>query len=189
MLSPHWLFGAPAALGMLTALAVLTAAGLNWVLRPDEEVRLGNYWMIFGGALLTVSHIALILSLAGQLYGLKQGYRRPGPLTGALAPWLTLETMLVSGLLALFAGGAVLTAVLVHWSANHGVRIDNVFPPVIGTALVAVGAQTILGGFLLAIVGGNAADFLAQDTVATEEPDHRARAAAEPSPVLRRIVP
>jgi glycosyltransferase involved in cell wall biosynthesis len=189
MLSPHWLFGAPAAFGFLIALAVLTAAGFNWALRPDQEVPLGNYWMIFGGALLTVSHIALILSLAGQLYGVKQRYRRPGPLAVALAPWLTLETMLVSGLLAIVAGAAVLTAVLVHWSANHGVRIDNVFPPVVGTALVAVGAQTVLGGFLLAIVGGNAADFLAQDSIVTEEHAAASRAAAEPSPVVPRIAP
>jgi glycosyltransferase involved in cell wall biosynthesis len=160
MLSPHWLFGAPAGLGLAVSLAVLAAAGFHWLFGAGEPVRLGNYWMIFAGALLTVSHIALILSLAGQLYGFKQKYRRPGPLAVALARWLSLETMLLGGLFALVLGGGMLTALFVYWSANHQMRIDNVFPAVLGTALLAIGAQNILGGFLLAIVGGNAAAFL-----------------------------
>jgi hypothetical protein len=178
MLSPHWLFGAPAGLGFACASAVLTVAGVNWLLWPAQEVRLGNYWMIFAGALLTVSHVALILALAGQLYGIKQRYRRPGPMTLALTRWLTLEMMLAAGLLALLAGGGALTAVFLYWSANHGVRIDNVFPAVLGTALLAIGAQTILGGFLLAIVGGNAAAFLepAGEPAPSRKPD-RVRAA------------
>jgi len=160
MLSPHWLFGAPAALGLALALVILTTAGLKWALWPEDPVVLGNYWMIFAGALLTVSHIALVLALAGQLYGFKQEYRRPGRVALALSRYLTLETMLVGGFLALLAGTATLAAVFVYWSANDQLRIDSVFPAVLGTALLAVGAQNILGGFLLAIVGGNAAAFL-----------------------------
>lgn len=160
MLSPPWLFGAPAAIGLVLSLALLTVAGATWLSGSPQPARLGNFWMIFGGALLTVSHIALVLTLAGQLYGFKERYRRPGPLLAGLARWLTLEAMLLGGLAALVAGGAVLTAVFAYWSAHHQVRIDNVYPAVLGTALVAVGAQNILGGFLLAIIGGNAATFM-----------------------------
>ena len=38
--------------------------------------------------------------------------------------------------------------------------INTVLPAVTGTTLIVVGAQNILGGFLLAVISGNEADFL-----------------------------
>jgi hypothetical protein len=77
-----------------------------------------------------------------------------------MAPWLTLETMLVTGLVVIAAGLAVLFAVVAYWSAHNLAAIPNVLPAVIGTCAVAIGTQNILGGFLLAIVSGNEAEFL-----------------------------
>jgi hypothetical protein len=37
---------------------------------------------------------------------------------------------------------------------------DSVLPVVVGTLLMSLGAQNILGGFLLAIIGGNESQFL-----------------------------
>ena len=45
-------------------------------------------------------------------------------------------------------------------SAQRFVPLFNVLPAVLGTSLVVIGAQNILGGFLIAIVNGNDADFV-----------------------------
>jgi hypothetical protein len=50
--------------------------------------------------------------------------------------------------------------VLAEWSAGRLTRLDPVLPAVIGTLLMTLGAQTILGGFLLAIQAGHEARFM-----------------------------
>jgi hypothetical protein len=63
--------------------------------------------------------------------------------------------MLLSGL-AISAGGlAVLVGVLLYWTLHDGHPLAHVLPAVAGTSLLCVGAQTILSGFLLAVLGGN----------------------------------
>jgi hypothetical protein len=68
--------------------------------------------------------------------------------------------MVVAGLAAILAGIGILIAVIVYWSAHRFVAIDSVLPAVIGTSLSAIGIQTIFGGFLLAVISGNKAEFL-----------------------------
>ncbi len=46
------------------------------------------------------------------------------------------------------------------WSARNFQRAYSVLPAVLGTLLITLGAQTILGGFLLSIINGNEAKFL-----------------------------
>jgi glycosyltransferase involved in cell wall biosynthesis len=160
MLSPAWLFAGPATLAGLIALLVLLASGEVWVSGADRLGFFGNYWVILAGSLLELSHIAAILALACHLYGIREGYRRPGPRTASLSCWLSLETMLASGLLAILAGLGILFGVVVYWSQHDFGPIGSVLPAVVGTLLFAIGAQNILGGFLLAVVGGNEAQFL-----------------------------
>jgi glycosyltransferase involved in cell wall biosynthesis len=159
MLSPSWLFGIPACLLATVSLAVLMTIALGW-LSGFEATRFGNYWAILAGASLTLSHIGLVLAFAGQLYGVRERYRMPSSWLAALAPWLTLETMLITGFAAVAVGLSILIAVVVYWSAHSLEPIGNVFPAVAGTCAVAIGMQNVLGGFLLAIVSGNEATFL-----------------------------
>jgi glycosyltransferase involved in cell wall biosynthesis len=159
MLSPYWVFAIPALLGASFAIAVLLIAIAVAFLGQESAV--GNYWVILAGALLCLSHEALIMGIAGQIYGIRDGYRRPDGRIGLLRPALSLERMLVSGALSVVAGGAILAAVLFYWSTIEFQRIANVLPAVVGTTLVVLGMQNILGGFLLAIVAGNDADFFA----------------------------
>jgi hypothetical protein len=65
--------------------------------------------------------------------------------------------------LAVFGFGD-LAWVLAEWSAGFLTRVDSVLPVVIGTLLMTLGGQTILGGFLLAIIGGNEAKFMGTPT-------------------------
>ncbi|HLH88139.1 MAG TPA: glycosyltransferase family 2 protein [Xanthobacteraceae bacterium] len=169
MLSPSWLFALPAAVLGALALAILATMTVSWLSHAEATV-FGNYWAILAGSSLTLSHIGIVLALAGQLYGIRNRYRRVPRFLQSLAPWLTLETMLVAGLAIIAAGLAILIAVVAYWSAHSLAAIANVLPAVIGTCAVAIGTQNILGGFLLAIVSGNEAEFMQVQPLAAPEP-------------------
>jgi hypothetical protein len=116
--------------------------------------------VILAGAMLGVAHNAALLAAAAHLYGVREGYRRPGRSHARLARFVSLETMLGAGL-AMAAGGiAVLGLVVGYWSLHRFGPIGSVLPAVIGTSLLAIGTQTALGGFLLSVIGGNEAAFL-----------------------------
>ena len=159
MLSPTWVFAIPAIVALVAGLAILLMAGLHFFgLSPVANF--GTSWTIFAGALIGVGHIAALLAAASHLYGVRQGYRVPSALTRRLARIVTLETMLGSGAVIWIAGVALLAAVAIYWSARGFDPLANIFPVVTGTALIVLGTQNVLGGFLLAILAGNEAAFL-----------------------------
>lgn len=157
MLSPAWLFAVPAvALGgvALVILLVATATALT----GSASTIFGNYWVILAGGLLAISHTAAVLAAAGNLYGIREGYRRPSGRWQMFARWASLETMLIAGAGCLLIGLGVLGYLLSYWSAHKFEPIINVLPAVLGTSLVVIGAQNVLGGFMLSIINGNNAD-------------------------------
>lgn len=160
MLSPFWLFGIPGSLTVLAGLIIFGALLLQSVTDDNATIVIGNYWMILAGALLCLGHQALTMGFAGQLYGIKQGYRPVSSRTRRILGAVSLERMLILGALLLVSGLILLVGVLLYWSAIDFRRITNVLPAVLGTTLMVAGAQSILGGFLLAIVSGNYADYL-----------------------------
>jgi glycosyltransferase involved in cell wall biosynthesis len=159
MLSPAWLFALPGALSAAVGAAILTLSGLHFDVSRPTEFFFGDNWDILAGLLVALGHITLILALATHLHGVLRGYRKAPPLFGRLASWLNLETMIVIGLALAFLGFADLAAMLAAWNAKVLTHHNSVFPVVVGTVLLSLGAQTILGGFLLAIIGGNEAQF------------------------------
>lgn len=160
MLSPTWLFAVPAAALAVMSLTILWFAGMSSLQGSPPGSPFGNYWVILAGSMLSVGHLALLLAIAGDIYGVREGYRRPGGWVDKLAGWMTLERMLISGALSLMVGLAVLSSVVAYWSANKFAPIVNVLPAVLGTTFIVIGSQNALGGFLLAILGGNEANFL-----------------------------
>ena len=160
MLSPAWVFGAPAAATGLAAAAILLYATYVLLAGYTGASVIGNYWVILAGALLGISHVTGILAAASHLYGVRAGYQRPSALTRRLSNWVSLESMLLSGLGAVVAGLGILGSVVAYWSASSYTPIANVLPAVAGTSLIVVGVQNALGGFLLAILNGHEADFL-----------------------------
>jgi glycosyltransferase involved in cell wall biosynthesis len=169
MLSPTWVFAIPAAIAILAGLVIMAFAGLHFFgLSPIANF--GTSWTIFAGALLGIGHVAALLAAASHLYGVRQGYRRPKALTARLSRWITLETMLATGLVSVLLGIMLLAAVTVYWSSIGYDQLGNIFPVVAGTALVVLGTQNVLGGFLLAIIAGNEAAFLQETTMKVERP-------------------
>ena len=159
MLSPTWVFGVPAAVGAAVSLALLCAAVTQQV-APGTFPAIGNYWAIFAASLLGVSHMAAILAAAGNLYGVRVGYRLPSSGSRRLARLVSLETMLIAGVALMGAGLAVLAFVVWLWQERDFGATYSVVPAVIGTLGLTLGFQNVLGGFLLSIVGGNEARFM-----------------------------
>jgi hypothetical protein len=159
MLSPTWVFGVPAIIGAAVSLAILFAAVIQQI-APGTFPAIGNYWAIFAASLLGVSHMAAILAAAGNLYGVRAGYRLPSPVSRQLARLVSLESMLIAGAGLMAAGLAVLAFVVWRWEARAFGPTHSVVPAVIGTLCLTLGFQNVLGGFLLSIVGGNEARFM-----------------------------
>jgi glycosyltransferase involved in cell wall biosynthesis len=160
MLSPTWLFGIPAALGAAISLTFLLEAVMQWFM-PGTFPSVGNYWAILAASMLGLSHMAGILGAAGKLYGVRAGYRVPSRFTVRLARLLSLETMLIAGAALVVAGMAILSIVLWQWQARAFAATYSVVPALLGTLCLTLGFQNVLGGFLLAIIGGNEANFMA----------------------------
>lgn len=186
MLSPSWLFALPASLLGAVSFAILATMASAWLSHAGPTT-FGNYWAILAGSSLTLSHMGIVLALAGQLYGIREHYRKAPRFLQAMAPWLTLEMMLLAGFAVIAAGLAVLIAVVTYWSAHDLVAIPNVLPAVVGTCAVAIGTQNILGGFLLAIVSGNEAEFMQARQASLPEPIVTPHAVFE-EPAKRRAV-
>ena len=160
MLSPAWLFALPATLSAAVGLSILAVAASHAMLSPKEEIFFGNYWVVLASAMVGLGHISAILAAASHLYGVRAGYRRPKSWVRALARWVKLETMLIAGLALVALGFADLLWVVADWSARAFARAPSVLPAVVGTLLLTLGCQTILGGFLLSIISGNDSHFL-----------------------------
>lgn len=159
MLSPTWAFGVPGIIASLCGLLILACAVAE-ALIPGLFPAVGNYWVILGAAMLNAGHLAAMMAVAAQLYGIQQGYRIAGPRTLKLARILSLETMIGLGVLFITSGSAILLAVFWHWTAQHFGPIYSVLPAIVGTTFITIGLQTVMGGFLLAILGGNVSRFL-----------------------------
>jgi hypothetical protein len=160
MLSPTWVFAVPATAMTLVGLVVLalaTAKALGLV----AITTFGESWAVLGAMLVSTGHLALILALATHLHGVRMGFRRAWPWLFRARGVLTVEGFFVisavlagTGILGLFAAAG-------YWSANAFRPLGTVLPVVIPGLLASIGLQQGFSAFLLAVVSGNRADFLA----------------------------
>ncbi|MGH7022178.1 MAG: glycosyltransferase family 2 protein [Caulobacteraceae bacterium] len=180
MLSPAWLFALPGALATIAGLFILASSGIHFLLARGSEFFFGNYWEVLASSLVGVGYVALLLALASHLHGVRSGYRKAPGWFVWLARWVNLESMILVGVGLVTLGGLDLVAVFAAWNRHVLTRADSVFPVVLGTLLMSLGAQTIFGGFLLAIIGGNEAQFI---HLPGDEPEWSAL--PEPAPGLK----
>jgi glycosyl transferase family 2 len=159
MLSPTWAFGIPAAVAMGAGALILLVASLHLVGALSGTGPFGASWTIVAGFLFTCGHFAAIMALAMHLQGVREGYRLLRPSLRRIAPLLNLETMLSVGLALMATSLTALAAIAYGWSAENFVSLPSVLPLVLAAVVGAVGLQTMFGGFVLAIVGGHAAQF------------------------------
>lgn len=159
MLSPTWLFFAPAAvfgsLGLLVFAVLLSQPGREMAhLGP---LRLGDHWMIAASAMIGVASQTAIFGFAALLYGLKEGYRRPARLVRRMLQGSRLEFWLMSGAALILVGLAGMVLVVSEWAAGGFGPLRALRPLVAASTAFLVGFQVFYGGFLMSIISGNEA--------------------------------
>ncbi|MFP4004014.1 MAG: glycosyltransferase family 2 protein [Alphaproteobacteria bacterium] len=161
MLSPVWLFLAPALVFGLGATVIFVAL----LSHPGEEsvrlggLRFGDHWMIMAGGMMAAAHQMVLFGGAALIYGIRAGYRRPGPVMTHILKWARLEHLLL--LSAAFAIGALafFGRVIWSWSETRFTELDELRSMVSAATLGLLGVQSFFGGFLISIVAGNEARF------------------------------
>lgn len=160
MLSPTWVFGVPAMAALGAGSVILVLALLHLLGVTDGESRVGASWMIAAGFLVSVGHLSAIMALATHFHGVNCGYRSLRPLIRRCAGYLTLETMLAAGVVMLVASGTAIAAIVYYWSQTGFSALASVLPTVTALTGATIAIQTILGGFLLAIINGHRATLI-----------------------------
>lgn len=159
MLSPTWVFGMPglAAVGtgsLILLVAVMHALG---VLGP---IPFGESWIVIGVLLLTVGYMAVTMSIASHLYGVRSGFRLPKPWLVRWRSVLSLESCVIGGLSLIAASIGSMAAIAAYWGAGSFAALPSILPVALAGVAGTIGLQTLLGGFLFAVLAGNEADFL-----------------------------
>ncbi|MEQ1510702.1 MAG: glycosyltransferase family 2 protein [Sphingopyxis sp.] len=169
MLSPTWVFGVPALIAMALAAVILGTGVLSATGVIGSAVAFGASWTIIGGFLLSLGHFAVIMALATHFHGVRLGYRQLRPSLGKLAPYLTLEVSLVTGLGLILAALIAFIVIGKNWSANGFVAPTSVLPVTLAAVAGALGVQTIFGGFMMAIIAGHDAQFITDPACSTPD--------------------
>ncbi len=159
MLSPTWAFGVPAVAALGVGMLILLLSLLDFVGLADIGY-FGEGWAIIAGTLIMLGHMAGIIAIAAHLNGVNAGYRLPHQWLWRFRYVLSLEGLLISGGVLLLVAAAGLVGIAAYWSASSFAALPTVLPIVICCTMGAVGMQNILGGFMLAIIGGHEAMFL-----------------------------
>ncbi len=160
MLSPTWAFGVPALVLMGLGFLIL-GTELLWAFGVlPGPARLGPNWAIVAAFAITTGHFAALSSLAAHLYSARLGHRPLPPLVRKAAGVMTLEHSLVGGGLLVIAALLGMLAIGVHWSLGRFMAPASVLPVVLAAVSGAVGLQTMLAGFLLAVLSGNNGRFV-----------------------------
>ena len=146
MLSPFWLFAIPAMTAAATGIAILAIATAHSVLRPDVPFFFGNHWSVLASALVGVSQSPRSSAWLTHLYGLRAGYRQPNRWIVGLSRWISLETMIAAGLLAIVAGLVILAFVAFGWTGSISTRTTQSCSRS-WDLFLTLGAQNILGAF------------------------------------------
>jgi hypothetical protein len=160
MLSPLWLYFLPAVLLVALGVGIL---GVLLATPPGEVARLGRFWIgehwaTIGTAMVLCGHQAAMLGLAATLVGVRERYRKVTPGLGHLFRASRLDRLLISGAVVCVLGFSVLLYVVVIWAGNDFGPLAMTREMLVGTTLVILGVQTIMGGFLLSVIAGNDAE-------------------------------
>lgn len=158
MLSPTWVFGVPAALAMVLGLAILCASVLYSFGIVGGTRPFGAGWAIIAGFLLTCGHLSAIMAMATYFHGVRAGYRLMHPAVHRFGHWLTLETALISGGVLVLGSFLLIGGIGIYWTATGFLALPSTLPLVGAVVIGAIGMQTILGGFLMAIMAGHEAN-------------------------------
>ena len=159
MLSPTWVFGVPGLAAFCAGMTILAVALLR-SLGLTGPTPFGESWIVVGALLSSVGHMAGLMAVASHLYGVRAGYRLPKSWLRAGQRLLTLESCVIAGLALMTGSMAAMAAIAVYWGAGSFAALPSILPVALAGVAGTIGLQTLFGGFLLAVIGGNEASFV-----------------------------
>lgn len=118
----------------------------------------GTSWIILAGFVAMLGHFSALMALATHFFGVRQGYRQLRPSLRRVNKMLTLENALGVGLSLIFISMIGLATIGINWSSSGFLALPSVLSLTFFAVLGALGLQTGLGGFLLAIIAGHDAN-------------------------------
>ncbi|MDG4650159.1 glycosyltransferase family 2 protein [Roseibacterium sp. SDUM158017] len=158
MLSPSWLFFAPAALLLMFGTAIFAVLLVNpdaTMVRVGRLGSIGDHWAIMASASVVLSTQTFIAGYAAMLLGYRSGYLPVSGRARRVLSFSSLGTWLLGGG-ALVAMGAVWAfAIVGGWIASGFGALDQIRGLVAASTLVVTGCQVCFGGFFMSIVAGN----------------------------------
>jgi hypothetical protein len=158
MLSPTWVFGVPAVAALFAGLSILLVALLR-SLGLSGPTPFGESWIVVGALLTSMGHMVGLMAVASYLYGVRAGFRIPSQWLERRRHIVTLETCVVAGIALLALSVAAMTSIAVYWGAGSFAALPSIYPVALAGVTGTIGLQTLFGGFLLAVIGGNEATF------------------------------
>lgn len=157
MLSPSWLFIAPAALLMsfgLTIFSLLLASPDVTMVRVGR-LEIGDHWAIAASAAVVLAVQTLVAGFVTMLIGYRSGYLPVSKRARRALSFSTLGTWLIAGA-ALFSAGVLWAGIIAGgWIALGFGAIDEIRGLIAASTLVVAGSQVCIGGFVTSIVAGN----------------------------------
>lgn len=160
LLSPTWLFLAPAALMFIFGFLVLGAL----VMEGGQQMvwlgglRLGDHWAIVAGGALVLSVQIGLMGVYAMLYSYREGFRKPTPIATKVLNYSKLQNWLGAGLLAMMVGFGWSFAITAGWIASDFGSLHAIRGLVAALSTFVIGAQIFFSGFMVSIISGNRAN-------------------------------
>ncbi|MDD8024415.1 MAG: glycosyltransferase family 2 protein [Paracoccaceae bacterium] len=160
LLSPTWLFLAPAALMFIFGFLVLGAL----VMEGGQQMvwlgglRLGDHWAIVAGGALVLSVQIGLMGVYAMLYSYREGFRKPTPIATKVLNYSKLQNWLGAGLLAMMLGFGWSFAITAGWVASDFGSLHAIRGLVAALSTFVIGAQIFFSGFMVSIISGNRAN-------------------------------
>ncbi len=157
MLSPTWLFLAPALLLFFIGFAITVLLQLGG---DDEMVwiggfRIGDHWAVVASASMTLATQTVILWLAALMGSYREGLRLP---TERARYWLgfsRLQYWILGGASLTLLGAFWVGTITTGWVASNFGALNEMRALIAAFTMVVIGVQVFFSGFLLSILAGN----------------------------------
>jgi len=154
MLSPRWTLFAPGLALMAVGGALL--ARLAWGPLQIGRVGLDVHTMQIAGLLVVVGYQAVTTAVAARIYAVVEELGPPAPWLWRAFRLFTFERGLLAGAGLALAGAFLVARTLAGWAGVDFGPLEpavSMRPVIVGTTLLALGAQTVLMSFLYSMLG------------------------------------
>jgi hypothetical protein len=153
MYSPRSLFVLPGALLIVLGLA---GYGLAMPGFRIHGVTFDAHTLLFASVFILCGYQSILFGVCTKTFAIREGLTPEDPAFARFFRYVTLETGLVAGLLALLSGAVLLIAAVFQWRAANFGNLDYAWTMrwvIPGATLTALGFQTLLSSFFISILG------------------------------------